>query len=310
LLLTQAKSELERSQIIRAKEAAMPQVVIVDQTGEIDPTFLNNAALALNTQVTRDLPTAWDGISANVSTVPSLKAVPHGAWPVFLVKSLPPGEGGFHMDKHNQPFAKVIAAADDDNWTIDASHEILEMLVDPFGNRMHSSQAIAISGDDVVDANGVFNYLVEACDPCEANNFAYDIGGIAVSDFITPHFYDGSVTPNVSYSFKGNIKRPRQLLRGGYISYVQPDGEWKQILWVNPGPPQPRSLGAVENVRSLRLHVHESMGADLDKAKHHQRRKKEGLPKSVVERAAVYHQVRTAKAREGHLRELYGLKAA
>jgi hypothetical protein len=55
-------------------------------------------------------------------------------WPVQLVKSLPPGEGGFHLDKHNQPYAKVIAAPDDDSWTIDASHETIEMLIDPSGN--------------------------------------------------------------------------------------------------------------------------------------------------------------------------------
>jgi hypothetical protein len=40
---------------------------------------------------------------------------------------------------------------------------------------MHSSEAIEISGDNVIDGTGIFNYLVEACDPCEANNFAYDI---------------------------------------------------------------------------------------------------------------------------------------
>src|SRR5580698_3672773 len=151
-------------------------VVLVDRTHEIDPTLLNSASLALNSQVTQDLPKHWAGINAAVSYAPSLAAVPQGAWPVFLVKKLPPGEGGYHLDKHNQPFAKVIASPDDDTWTIDASHEIVEMLVDPFGNRFQASQAIAISddGNGVVDAPGTFSYLVEACDPCEANNFAYE----------------------------------------------------------------------------------------------------------------------------------------
>jgi hypothetical protein len=135
--------------------------------------------------------------------LPALSAVPHGAWPVFLVRSLPPGEGGFHMDRHNQPYAKVIASPDDDSWTVDASHEIIEMLVDPYGNRMQSSDSIAISGNDVVDHPGTFNYLVEACDPCEANNYAYDIAGIALSDFITPHFYDASVTPRYAVQLQG-----------------------------------------------------------------------------------------------------------
>jgi hypothetical protein len=61
---------------------------------------------------------------------------------------------------------------------------------------------------------------VEACDPCEANNYGYQIQGTLVSDFITPHFYDSVETPGSPYSFTGAIKRPRQILPGGYISFV------------------------------------------------------------------------------------------
>jgi hypothetical protein len=287
---------------------AVTQVVIVDRTNQIDPTLLHNAAIALDSQVTQDLPQYWSGITANVSTAPSLSAIPPGAWPVFLVGSLPPGEGGFHLDRHNQPFAKVIASAADDSWTVDASHEIIEMLIDPAGNRMQVSEAIAIAGDNVVDHPGTFNYLVEACDPCEANNYAYDIAGIALSDFITPHFYDASVTPGTQYSFKGNITRPRQLLPGGYISFIQADGTWNQILWVNPGQRpqyrQPPQFGAA--VRSVREAIHLAMGPELDAAKHDQRRKPDGLPKAVHDRIVEHRDRRAAKDHyEAVLRERY-----
>ena len=285
----------------------MTQIVLVDQTRKIDPALLHTAAIALNLQVSRDLPSAWTDVSATVGVAPSLQAIPHGAWPVFLVHSLPPGEGGYHMDKHNQPYAKVIATPDDASWTIDASHEIIEMLVDPFGNRMHSSQAIKISGDGVVDTDGLFNYLVEACDPCEANNFAYDIGGIAVSDFITPRFYDASVTPGVNYSFKGNIKRPRELLKGGYISYVDSSGAWQQILWVDPGDPVYNNLAVKAGARSMRLSVHQLMGDALDKAKHLQRRKADGLPQSVKQRVEIYRKYRSGAAKERELETWYAL---
>jgi len=284
----------------------MVQVVLVDQTREIDPALLHGVAIALNQQVTKDLPSVWPGISVNVSAAPSLSAVPYGAWPIFLVKTLPPGEGGYHLDKNNQPFAKVIASAGNETWSIDASHELIEMLVDPYGNRMHSSQAIAIDGDCVVDAEGVFNYLVEACDPCEANNFAYSIAGIAVSDFITPNFYDASETPGTSYSFKGNITRPRELLRGGYISYVQPDGSWNQILWVNPGPPVYKNPAIPANTRSLRLEIHRAMGKELDAAKHLQRRKDNGWSDEIKSTAAAFSSARGG--REQYLLDWYGLK--
>lgn len=260
------------------------QVVLVDQTHEIDATLLHSAAVALNSQVTQDLSATWAGINAAVSYAPSLSAVPRGAWPVFLVKSLPPGEGGYHLDKHNQPFAKVIASPTDETWTIDASHEIVEMLVDPYGNRTQTSQAIQISGNDVVDAPGTFSYLVEACDPCEANNYAYEVSGIAVSDFITPHFYDPTATPGTLYSFKGNITRPRQLLPGGYISYTKPDDSVQQILWVDTSqPPQYNNL-SVGNARSLREAVHTEMGAKLDELKHATRRNPKTLAGPLAQR--------------------------
>lgn len=267
------------------------QVTLVDQTHEIDALLLHSAAIALNTQVSQDVPQYWSNISANVSYAPSLAGVPHGAWPVFLVKSLPPGEGGYHLDRHNQPFAKVIASPDDDTWTIDASHEIVEMLVDPFGNRMQTSQAIEVAKDNVIDTSGTFSYLVEACDPCEANNYAYEISGIAVSDFITPHFYDASVTPATRYSFKGNIVRPRQLLPGGYISYVRTDGTVQQILWVDPNqPPQVKTLSIGNNVRSLREQVHVEMGAELDDLKHRRRRDRATMPRSLAQRVAEHRE--------------------
>ena len=163
-------------------------IVIVDQTKKIDPTLLHNAALALNHRGhTRPAPILERDFRQRQQPHPQSAPLPANAWPVFLVKShCRRARASFHMDKHNQPYAKVIGTPDDPTWTIDASHEIIEMLVDPNGNRMQTSQAIAIQGDNVVDAAGTFDYLVEACDPCEANNFAYEIQGIALSDFITP----------------------------------------------------------------------------------------------------------------------------
>ncbi|HEY4382330.1 MAG TPA: hypothetical protein VGN01_18415 [Acidobacteriaceae bacterium] len=229
------------------------QVGLVDLTGEIKPDLVHSAAAALNLQVTRDLPQFWS-VTASVMYLPDPKKVPAGVWPVQLVKSLPPGEGGFHSDKHKQPYSKVIATKSDTSWTIDASHEILEMLVDPYGNRLQSSVAIKIVKGKIQDGTGQFNYLVEACDPCEDNKYAYTINGIAVSDFITPHYYDPMATVGTRYSFTGAIKGPRQILPGGYISWVNVEqDEWQQLLWVDPSkPPTIQDLGKADSSKSLR----------------------------------------------------------
>lgn len=78
------------------------QVGLVDMTGQIDADLVHSAAIALNLQVTRDLPQFWP-VSATVTYLPNRDKIPAGIWPVQLVKTLPPDEGGFHSDKHKQP---------------------------------------------------------------------------------------------------------------------------------------------------------------------------------------------------------------
>jgi hypothetical protein len=234
---------------------SLVQVGLVDKTGEMDPELVQSVAAALNVQVTRDLPQFWS-VQATVISLSKTK-VPSGVWPVFLVKQLPPGEGGFHLDKHNQPYAEVIATPDHEGWTVAASHEVIEMLVDPYGNRLQSSTAIQIANGKIQDGSGQFEYLVEACDPCEADDYSYMVQGVAVSDFLTPHFYDLAVTPGTRYSFTGALTAPRQILPGGYISWVnQESDEWQQLQYVDPNqPPKIVDLGPATG-NSLREWVH------------------------------------------------------
>ena len=277
------------------------QVGLVDTTGEIDVDLVHSASIALNVQVTRDLPQFWP-MTATVTYLPSPKKIPVGIWPVQLVKSLPPGEGGFHSDKHKQPYAKVIASPNDNTWTIDASHEILEMLVDPYGNRMQSSVAIEItSAGKIQDGTGQFGYLVEACDPCEDNSYAYTINGIAVSDFITPHFYDPMVTAGTRYSFTGAIKAPRQILPGGYISWVNTvQDEWQQLMWVDPSQkPYIQNIGKADQSKSLREWI--DTLPSTQKFYREARKKKSAAAKSILKysekRIVAVDKVAVAKAK-------------
>ncbi len=229
------------------------QVGLVDKTGALDPKLVEAAAAALNIQVIRDLANIWN-VQATVRYLPDPKHIPPGVWPVFLDAKLPPTEGGVHLDKRNQPYALVEGSPGSDDWTIDASHETLEMIVDPGGNRLQTSRSIEISGHGVADSTGQYDYLVEACDPCEANEYAYSIDGIAVSDFITPHFYDPVATSGTRYSFGGNIKAPRQVLPGGYISFIDEQSDRvEQILFLGPKPVL-KDLGAATGP-SLRVFV-------------------------------------------------------
>jgi len=267
------------------------QIGLADKTGKLDANLLQQVAAALNIQVNRDLSAFWN-VKATVSFLPSAKKIPSGFWPVMLVGKLPPDEGGFHLDKHNQPYAEVVVSPEGDGWTIAASHEILEMLVDPYGNRLQTSRSIEIVGGKIQDGPSEFAYLVEACDPCEADQYAYSIQGVAVSDFITPHFYDPVTVAGTRYSFTGAITAPRQILPGGYISWIdQQQDEWKQLQFLDPNkPPTISDMGPAQGA-SLREWVHKQQG------------KREGLstPRHISLTAGNSPLVKRSSVRRRHL---------
>ena len=157
---------------------------------------------ALQVQIQGDFSPIWE-VSGSVAAFARLEDVPLGHWPLILKDNI--GEkdaAGYHLDKRNQPYALI---AYDDSWTLTASHEDLEMLADPFGNRVVPGPSI----DPAHEADRV-SYLVEVCDPCEDSAYSYSINGIVVSDFIAPHFHVPESTAGARYSFTGAVKAPRE----------------------------------------------------------------------------------------------------
>jgi len=224
------------------------RIGLVDKTKSIEPEQLSAVASALNLQVARDFSPIWN-VRATVSAYPGKSTPPPGVWPVFIVSNLPPGEGGVHLTKHRQPYALVEIG---DSWSLSASHECLEMLADPSGSRLYASSAIAVKGGHIVDAPGKFEYLVEVCDPSEDDPFSYMVDGIVVSDFYTPHFFDPKVSVGVQYSFTGALKRPREVLKGGYLSWFNPETDTLQQVQYFTGEPVIKDLGPASANMSLR----------------------------------------------------------
>jgi hypothetical protein len=199
------------------------QVALVSWTGRTDLRDVSHVAAALQKQAIRDFAPIW-GVAATVDVFPSLRAVPAGYWPVVIVDDVR-GAAGYHQDSHGQPYALVEYSA---SWSLTASHEVLEMLCDPWGQRV-------AAGRSPMREQGQVEFLVEACDPCEAAAYAYTINGVLVSDFITPYFYDPRRTIGARYSFTGAVKRPREILKDGYVSWWDPwsNHVWQE-LWLGP----------------------------------------------------------------------------
>jgi hypothetical protein len=218
--------------------ALIRQVALVSTSPVVPSAKVMQISAALQKQATRDLSPIWE-VSATVDAFEQLGQVPVGTWPIIIGGKVPPGAGGFHTDDNGQPLAVVRASDDIDVLCQTCSHEMIEMLVDPFGSRF-------VPGDSPMPDQGRVNFLVEACDPSEAAQFGYTINNLLVSDFYTPHYFDPVQSVGVRYSFTAAITEPRQVQKGGYLSWQEPISKhFFQERRINTIEPEFEDLGAL-----------------------------------------------------------------
>ena len=137
-------------------DTLLRQIALVSESDHISASDVAKVSAALQKQATRDLVQFWD-LKATVDAFPKLEDVPIGYWPIIVMDDIhTSGAAGVHEDKNGQPFALVTASDQLDSWSLTASHELIEMLVDPFGSRL-------IAGDSPKSDQGRVEILVEAC---------------------------------------------------------------------------------------------------------------------------------------------------
>lgn len=146
------------------------------------------------------------------------------AWKlVFADTSDQAGALGYHdFTPDGRPISYVFAKDDlkyGYNPTITATHEIAEMIADPW-----ISEAFQVSNTQF--------FAKEICDPCEADEFAYSITvdpfpPVQVSDFVLPKWFVPGSSGQLDRN--GKIDRPLRLLPGGYMSVFVSGKGWTQI---------------------------------------------------------------------------------
>jgi hypothetical protein len=190
------------------------------------------AIQALQQQVTYDFEPHWNAGATLllVDDTPSGKAgelnakqvvstLPPGAWLMTILDDTSQaGILGYHtLDTKKRPIGFVFAKTDVEaglSWTVTASHELLEMLGDPYANL-----AVQIKQDGTALA-------YETADAVEDDSFGYTIGSTLVSDFVLPSWFIAR-SPG-PWDFKGHCTGPLQLLKGGYIGVWVPGKGWTQ----------------------------------------------------------------------------------
>ena len=147
-----------------------------------------------------------------------------GQWALaFLDKSDEPGDEGYHdLTPDGFPLSKVFVKttlANKDTVSVCASHELVEMLVDPANNMMTTGP----------NPNSMYAY--ETADPVE--ELSFKVNGIPMSDFVYPSYFEVFRKPgSVEFDRMGKVKKPFEILPGGYqIRFSH--GKW----WNKSGSP-------------------------------------------------------------------------
>ncbi len=144
-----------------------------------------------------------------------------GAWGfVFLDDSDEADALAYHdLTDDGLPLSRIFVRSTLDNGdlvSVSASHELVEMLVDPGINLM-------ATGPDPK-----LGYAYESADPVEETHFG--VNGIPMSNFVYPSYFEDFHKRNsVYFDHLGKLSRPFQVLRGGYQSVLK-NGKWTDVF--------------------------------------------------------------------------------
>ncbi len=228
------------------------RIVLISETLFVKFDELARVSSALQKQVNDHFSPAWS-VRAAIDPLASLADILPNTWPVVVRDNIGINEAGVHWNAtRDKPFALVTFREGDkpeEGWQPSVSHEILEMLADPYGKEFRT-------GPSLRPGQGLVEYLVEVCDPCQAPSFVYWVDDVPVSDFVLPEYY-AALAPG-RYSHEGNVTEPREVLAGGYVTWRDPlTGAWTQYvvskagpefrdLGTNPAPPEVHLRGQID----------------------------------------------------------------
>ena len=176
---------------------------------------------AFSQQWNQDLVSVWGVGDATLTFVPKSTAPAIGTWWVVFLDDTDQANALAYHDLTNEGlpiskvFVKTILSANE-SVSVGASHEVCEMAVDPWLNSAYQ------------DPQGIF-WAGEIADPVEDDRYGYDIGGVLVSDFVTPNWF-AHPNPMPAIDLKGHVSMAFQVLTGGYAQKFDPQqGGWVQV---------------------------------------------------------------------------------
>jgi len=202
------RQELVSSQLNTAKY----HVAVLNQCESVGAAVVDKAVRALQTQIHRDLASAW-GIDADLTLVPDGQTPPPKTWWLHLQEeSEHEGVLAYHdVNAEGLPLGRVgvqTSARAGMPWTLAASHTLLQLLANPKGATMIAD------GDRFIPQ--------EICRPCAGEQWAYQVDGVIVSDFVLPSWFEAFHAPKSAlFDHMAHMNEPFEVLPGGYVFYFE-----------------------------------------------------------------------------------------
>ena len=188
------------------------KISVINATTVLLDTDITPVVSALQIQASRDFAPVY-GIDAKLTQIPKGQTAPAGTWQIVLMDTSDvAGALGYHdLTSDGLPISKCFIKTDMDNgavWSVTVSHEMVEMMADPWINLTVFVQTTNTAGK---------LYAYEVADAPEADRYAYLINGVKVSNFVHPAWF-GVAGSKDKLDHLGLITTPLALLPGGYIS--------------------------------------------------------------------------------------------
>jgi hypothetical protein len=198
-------------------QGGIPTIACFNQASTPLGVDLDALIAAMQTFADRHVAPVWVTPAKLVKSKDYVKV----AWAmVFLDDADQPGALAYHdLTPEGMPQSKVFVKttlANHDLVSVSASHELVEMLVDPAINMMTTGP----------DPKVIYAY--ESADPVEQLSFKVD--GVPMTDFVYPAYFEAFRKPgSAKFDHLKKVGKPFQILSGGY-QIIFKNGKWSQTF--------------------------------------------------------------------------------
>ena len=211
-------------------------ICLVSRSRWMSGEHLDAMLRAISVQLSRDLRPTWHRDPPAFFYADTLAAVPDGAAPIVIVDTPDIADAlGYHTNSGNRPSGRVFVQP-----IMDSGGSVLGDLADPAAASVSatlSHEVIELLGDPWCtywgDGPDGYEYALELADPVQTGSYFVQgvaTSPVAVSNFVTPQWFDRFTGPGERYDFLGVLREPFAIAADGYAIRRRAHGEEEAVF--------------------------------------------------------------------------------